>query len=107
MDQGNISKLERRTDMYLSTLRSYVEAMGGARERLRCAAADDFALDGIDKLNLVALELTAATGARVIPMAPGLPDAWFEHDGQITKQDIRAMTLAGGPTNTRPARWQV
>ncbi len=32
MDQGNISKLEKRTDMYLSTLRSYVEAMGGSLE---------------------------------------------------------------------------
>lgn len=29
MDQGNLSKLEQRTDMYLSTLRRYVEAMGG------------------------------------------------------------------------------
>ena len=32
MDQGNVSKLEQRTDMYLSTLRSYVEAMGGSLE---------------------------------------------------------------------------
>ena len=32
MDQGNISKLEKRTDMYLSTLRSYIEAMGGSLE---------------------------------------------------------------------------
>jgi DNA-binding XRE family transcriptional regulator len=30
--QGSISKLERRTDMYLSTLRSYIEAMGGRLE---------------------------------------------------------------------------
>ncbi len=30
VDQGSISKLERRTDMYVSTLRSYVEAMGGS-----------------------------------------------------------------------------
>ncbi|MHB1587582.1 MAG: XRE family transcriptional regulator [Acidiferrobacteraceae bacterium] len=30
--QASISKLERRTDMYLSTLRSYIEAMGGALE---------------------------------------------------------------------------
>jgi DNA-binding XRE family transcriptional regulator len=29
VDQGSISKLEHRTDMYISTLRSYVEAMGG------------------------------------------------------------------------------
>lgn len=27
--QANISKMERRTDLYLSTLRRYVEAMGG------------------------------------------------------------------------------
>jgi predicted XRE-type DNA-binding protein len=32
VDQGRISKLEKRTDMYLSTLRSYIEAMGGALE---------------------------------------------------------------------------
>jgi len=30
--QSNISALERRTDMYLSTLRSYVEALGGSLE---------------------------------------------------------------------------
>lgn len=29
INQGAISKLEKRSDMYLSTLRSYVEAMGG------------------------------------------------------------------------------
>ncbi len=27
--QASISKMERRTDMYISTLRSYIEAMGG------------------------------------------------------------------------------
>ena len=27
--QGSVSKLERRTDLYISTLRRYVEAMGG------------------------------------------------------------------------------
>ena len=30
--QAAVSKLERRTDMYLSTLRSYIEAMGGTLE---------------------------------------------------------------------------
>lgn len=32
VDQGSISKLERRTDIYLSTLREYVEALGGTLE---------------------------------------------------------------------------
>ena len=30
--QSAVSKLERRTDMYLSTLRNYIEAMGGRLE---------------------------------------------------------------------------
>lgn len=36
VNQAAISKLERRTDMYLSTLKSYVNAMGG---ELRLIAA--------------------------------------------------------------------
>jgi transcriptional regulator with XRE-family HTH domain len=32
MDQGNVSKLEQRTDMYISTLRRYIEALGGSLE---------------------------------------------------------------------------
>jgi hypothetical protein len=30
VDQGSISKFERRTDMYIGTLRRYIEAMGGS-----------------------------------------------------------------------------
>ncbi|MDR3751429.1 MAG: XRE family transcriptional regulator [Terracidiphilus sp.] len=47
MDQGNISRLEQRTDMYLSTLRSYVEAMGGALE-IRAVFPD-----GVVKIDLL------------------------------------------------------
>jgi DNA-binding XRE family transcriptional regulator len=32
VEQGSVSKMERRTDMYLSTLRRYIEAMGGTLE---------------------------------------------------------------------------
>lgn len=32
VNQAAISKLERRTDMYISTLRSYIKAMGGELE---------------------------------------------------------------------------
>lgn len=83
------------------------EAMGSPRERLRQATSDDFALDGIDPLNLVALELTDAARARVIPMAPGLPDLWFEHDGQLTKQDMRAITLAALAPRQGELLWDV
>jgi len=33
-------------------------------------------------------------GARLLPRVPGLPDAAFENDGQLTKREIRALTLA-------------
>jgi len=32
INQASVSKLERRTDMYISTLRSFIEAMGGQLE---------------------------------------------------------------------------
>ena len=32
VQQPSIAKIERRTDMYLSTLRSHIEAMGGQLE---------------------------------------------------------------------------
>jgi precorrin-6B C5,15-methyltransferase / cobalt-precorrin-6B C5,C15-methyltransferase len=83
------------------------EAMGGPRERLRQAAADDFALEGIDPLNLVALEFTAAPQGRIIPLALGLPYAWFEHDGQLTKQDVRAVTLAALAPRQGQMMWDI
>ncbi|MDF1601990.1 precorrin-6y C5,15-methyltransferase (decarboxylating) subunit CbiE [Nocardioides sp. YIM 152315] len=42
-------------------------------------------------LNVVALELR---GPVVGSWAPGLPDEAFEHDGQLTKRDLRASALA-------------
>src|SRR5271165_7040429 len=70
------------------------EAMGGARERIREAQAQGFALENVADLNTIALEVVADRSARVLSRAAGLPDDWFEHDGQITKREIRAMTLS-------------
>jgi len=70
------------------------EAMGGPRERIRMGQAQDFALDNVAALNTIALEVVADRDARVLPRAAGLPDGWLEHDGQITKREIRAITLS-------------
>jgi len=51
MDQGNISKLEQRTDMDISTLRSYVEAMGGALEIRAVFPDGDVKIDLLHKLS--------------------------------------------------------
>jgi precorrin-6Y C5,15-methyltransferase (decarboxylating) len=71
-----------------------LEALGGPRERIRATTAASFALAGIDPLNIVAIEVAAGPEARIIARATGLPDGAFQHDGQITKREIRALTLS-------------
>jgi precorrin-6B C5,15-methyltransferase / cobalt-precorrin-6B C5,C15-methyltransferase len=71
-----------------------LEALGGPRERIRATTAAQFDLGMVDPLNTVAIEVAAQDGARVIARVPGLPDAMFEHDGQITKREVRAVTLS-------------
>jgi precorrin-6B C5,15-methyltransferase / cobalt-precorrin-6B C5,C15-methyltransferase len=71
-----------------------LEALGGGNERIRATPAASFDLAEVAQLNVVAIEVAAAPGARVIAHAPGLADALFEHDGQITKREIRAVTLS-------------
>jgi len=71
-----------------------LEALGGPNERVRETTAGKFNLADVADLNVVAIEVVAAPGARIIPFAPGLPEALFEHDGQITKREVRAITLS-------------
>ena len=70
------------------------EALSGPTERVRTTRADAFDLNDIADLNTVGLEVVVARQARVLPATPGLPDDWFEHDGQLTKSSIRAVTLS-------------
>jgi precorrin-6Y C5,15-methyltransferase (decarboxylating) len=89
-----------------STL-TVLEAMGGPRENRRDATAGTFALDGIDPLNTLAIAVVANPDARVLPLAPGLDDAWFENDGQLTKSDIRAVTLAALRPRAGQLLWDI
>ncbi|GAA1129397.1 precorrin-6y C5,15-methyltransferase (decarboxylating) subunit CbiE [Nocardioides aquiterrae] len=45
----------------------------------------------VSRLNVVALE---CAGPHLGGWTPGLPDTAFEHDGQLTKRDLRAAALA-------------
>ena len=63
-----------------------LEHLGGARERMRSTAACEFAMDDVAALNTVGIEIEAKPDARVIALTSGLPDDYFEHDGQITKR---------------------
>jgi precorrin-6Y C5,15-methyltransferase (decarboxylating) len=71
-----------------------LEAMGGPEERRRDTTAEHFALNDIHPLNVMALEVAAGPRAQPLPRAPGLDDALFENDGQLTKREVRAVTLS-------------
>jgi len=74
-----------------------LEALGGPGERVTKAEAAALGGAAFGPLNVLAIEVVAAAGARILPLG-GLDDALFEHDGQITKREIRAVTLAAlGP----------
>ena len=71
-----------------------LEAMNGPREQIRHATALGFDIGNIDPLNTIAVEVIAEPEAAIIPIVPGLDDDFFEHDGQLTKREIRAVTLS-------------
>jgi precorrin-6B C5,15-methyltransferase / cobalt-precorrin-6B C5,C15-methyltransferase len=84
-----------------------LDALGGTREKIRKTTARAFDLEAVDPLNTVAIEVIASQGARVLSRAPGLPDHLFEHDGQITKREIRAVTLSALAPRRGELLWDI
>ena len=83
-----------------------LERLGGVAERLAETTAATWR-GTPDDLNTIAVECRAAPGARWWPRTPGLPDDAFEHDGQITKREVRAATLARLMPQPRGLLWDV
>ncbi|WP_246009949.1 precorrin-6y C5,15-methyltransferase (decarboxylating) subunit CbiE [Actinokineospora cianjurensis] len=75
--------------------------LGGPGERI---GAD---VDGVSPLNVVAIECVADPGARRLPRVPGLPDDVYEHDGQITKREVRAVTVSSLAPEPGQLLWDV
>ncbi|WP_460149963.1 precorrin-6y C5,15-methyltransferase (decarboxylating) subunit CbiE [Pseudomonas sp. S3_A03] len=70
------------------------EQVGGAHERRLDGLAASWQHLSTADLNLVAIECIASADTPPLSRLAGLPDAAFKHDGQLTKRDVRAMTLA-------------
>ncbi|TAJ86217.1 precorrin-6y C5,15-methyltransferase (decarboxylating) subunit CbiE [Reyranella sp.] len=92
--------------MGASTL-TVLESLGGPKERVRTTTADAFAFTDVVPLNIIALDVVASAEAQVVTLAPGLDDALFEHDGQLTKRDIRAVTLSSLAPRQGELLWDV
>ncbi|WP_434775125.1 precorrin-6y C5,15-methyltransferase (decarboxylating) subunit CbiE [Pseudomonas oryzihabitans] len=71
-----------------------LEHLGGPLERRIAGRAEAWSLAEAAALNLVAIEVLSETGEAGLPLTPGLPDDAYRHDGQLTKRDVRAVTLA-------------
>ncbi len=70
-----------------------LERLGAPEERLVDTTADEWDGDA-HPLHAVAIECEARPGAALLSPSPGLPDDAYEHDGQLTKRHVRALTLA-------------
>lgn len=84
-----------------------LEALGGVAERVTRHVASEFQLAHVNPLNICAIEVEASPEARVLPLAAGLDDALFEHDGQITKREIRALTLSALSPRKGELLWDI
>ena len=84
-----------------------LEALGGDRERISHYRAAGFEAIGINPLNICGVDVVAEEGARILPLAKGLDDDLFEHDGQITKREVRAMTLSALAPRRGELLWDV
>lgn len=71
-----------------------LEHLGGPAERGITSIAHTWTHPRTADLNTIAIHCKASPDARVLPTAPGLPDDVFESDGQITKREVRATTIA-------------
>lgn len=71
------------------------ERLGGPQERMVAGRAADWSNPPVDRLNLIAIACPTDPHAPSQPPGlAGLPDDCYRHDGQLTKAEVRAVTLA-------------
>lgn len=71
-----------------------LEHLGGARERRIKGIAECWAEPRSADLCTLAIECRPGPNPKILSLMPGLPDEMFEHDGQLTKREVRAATVS-------------
>jgi len=71
-----------------------LENLGGPKQRATTFQANQNPDNNWSPLNTLAIHCKASKGAKIYSRVAGLPDEAFEHDGQLTKRELRAITLA-------------
>ena len=78
---------------YGSSVLTVLAHMGGADETQVTGLAAGWTR-AVPDFHVLAVECVADADAQIISRAPGLPDDLFQHDGKITKREVRAITVA-------------
>lgn len=83
------------------------EHMGGDKERRVEGKAESWAEQDIADLNTIAVSCQGGRRARRYFGAPGLRDKTFENDGQLTKREIRTLTISSLAPSPGALLWDV
>jgi precorrin-6Y C5,15-methyltransferase (decarboxylating) len=86
---------------------SVLEHLGGHNERRIDGFAETWSHPRCADLNTLAIECRSGPNARIYPRVPGLPDEVFESDGQLTKREVRAATIAALAPLPGQVMWDV
>lgn len=81
---------------YGSSQVTVLEHIGGESEKITTLAASDISekSNSFADFNVLAIACVADVFAPAMPRVSGLPDGAFEHDGQLTKREIRSVVLS-------------
>ena len=71
-----------------------LDQLGGPGEARRSGFADTWGAALGDPLNVVAVECLLSPKGTRLGLVPGLADAAYEDDGQLTKREVRAVTVS-------------
>jgi precorrin-6Y C5,15-methyltransferase (decarboxylating) len=108
-DSTTISEVARRLvarGFERSTI-TVLENMGGKRERQSSFMANDVPDTEFSPLNTLAIHCIPSAEARIHSRLAGLPDEAYLHDGQLTKREVRAATLAALAPSPDRLLWDV
>jgi precorrin-6Y C5,15-methyltransferase (decarboxylating) len=72
-----------------------LERLGGIHERIVEGIAADWESQDLADLNTIAITCIPSHPLRYFsPHSPGLPDLAYHHDGQLTKREVRSVTIS-------------
>jgi len=84
-----------------------LEHLGGEQERVINIKANEASSHDFADFNMLAIDCVAGDHAMIQPRIAGLPDSAFSHDGQLTKREVRAITLAALTPYPNALLWDI